>query len=58
LVFDNWNVDEALARIKGKNDHFVTYKFPIEKSEVQDILDSKMFRLQGFDKYGRGVAWI
>lgn len=58
LVFDNWDVDAAYQRVLGKNDYLVKYRFPIKREEVQSVIDTGLFRVQGFDKYGRGVAWI
>jgi hypothetical protein len=29
LHFDNWDVEAAYSRIKGKNDYFLNYGFPI-----------------------------
>lgn len=58
LVFDNWNVENAYKRVLGKNDYLEKYGFPIDPQEVKAIQDSGMFRVQGFDEYGRGAAWI
>jgi hypothetical protein len=58
LVFDEWDVTASLNRIRGKNEYLKKYGHPIQKEEVQTIIDTNMFRVQGFDKYGRAVAWI
>lgn len=58
LVFDEWNVEDAYQRVLGKNEYLVKYRYPIRRDEIQQVIDTGMFRVQGFDKYGRGVAWI